>query len=104
MDLLQSTPLGSPYAVQKARSMLAGDFSPAFALKHALKDAELAAQAARASGASLTLTSALLPRWRRTRSKSSTGSIRVSRTPTCLNSNRRPIARKRDWSARGRSS
>jgi 3-hydroxyisobutyrate dehydrogenase len=29
--------------VQKARSMLAGDFSPAFALKHALKDAELAA-------------------------------------------------------------
>ena len=51
VDLLQSTPLGSPYAVQKARSMLAGDFSPAFALKHALKDAELAAQAAQASGA-----------------------------------------------------
>ena len=64
VDLLQSTPLGSPYAVQKARSMLAGDFSPAFALKHALKDAELAAQAAQASGATLTLTSALLPRWR----------------------------------------
>ena len=34
VDLLQSTPLGAPYAVQKARSMLAGDFSPAFALKH----------------------------------------------------------------------
>ena len=66
VDLLQSTPLGSPYAVQKARSMLAGDFSPAFALKHALKDAELAAQAAQASGATLTLTSALLPRWRDT--------------------------------------
>ena len=64
MDLLQSTPLGSPYAVQKARSMLAGDFSPAFALKHTLKDAELAAQAAQASGATLTLTSALLPHWR----------------------------------------
>ena len=31
VDLLQSTPLGAPYAVQKARSMLAGDFSPAFA-------------------------------------------------------------------------
>ena len=44
--------------------MLAGDFSPAFALKHALKDAELAAQAAQASGAVLTLTSAMLPRWR----------------------------------------
>jgi 3-hydroxyisobutyrate dehydrogenase len=66
VDLLQSNPLGAPYAVQKARVMLAGDFSPAFALKHALKDAELAAQAAQASGATLTLTSALLPRWRDT--------------------------------------
>jgi len=65
VDLLESTPLGSPYAVQKARVMLAGDFSPAFALKNALKDAELAAQAARASGAALALTAALLPRWRR---------------------------------------
>ncbi len=64
VDLLESTPLGSPYAVQKARAMLAGDFAPAFALKHALKDADLAAQAAQASGTELTLTSALLPRWR----------------------------------------
>jgi 3-hydroxyisobutyrate dehydrogenase len=66
VDLLAENPLGAPYAVQKARLMLAGDFSPAFALKHALKDAELAAQAAQASGATLTLTSALLPRWRDT--------------------------------------
>jgi 3-hydroxyisobutyrate dehydrogenase len=66
VDLLQANPLGAPYAVQKARAMLAGDFSPAFALKHALKDAELAAQAAQANGAALTLTSALLPRWRLT--------------------------------------
>ncbi len=66
VDLLQANPLGAPYAVQKARSMLAGDFTPAFALKHALKDAELAAQAAQAVGAPLTLTSALLPRWRDT--------------------------------------
>ena len=65
VDLLDSTPLGSPYAVQKARTMLGGDFTPAFALKHALKDADLAAQAARDSGAELTLTAALLPRWRR---------------------------------------
>lgn len=65
VDLLESTPLGSPYAVQKARAMLAGDFAPAFALRHALKDAGLAAQAAQASGAELTLTDALLPRWRR---------------------------------------
>ncbi len=64
-DLLESTPLGSPYAVQKARTMLAGDYTPAFALKHALKDADLAAQAAQASGTKLALTSALLPRWRR---------------------------------------
>jgi 3-hydroxyisobutyrate dehydrogenase len=66
VDLLQSTPLWAPYAVQKARSMLTGDFSPAFALKHPLKDAELATQAAQDSGATLTLTSALLPRWRDT--------------------------------------
>src|SRR5580700_6531569 len=56
VDLLESTPLGSPYAAQKARTMLAGDFTPAFALKHALKDADLAAQAARANGTELTLT------------------------------------------------
>jgi 3-hydroxyisobutyrate dehydrogenase len=65
VDLLDSTPLGSPYAVQKARTMLGGDFTPAFALKHALKDADLATQAARESGTELTLTDALLPRWRR---------------------------------------
>ena len=66
VDLLAANPLGAPYAVQKARVMLSGDFSPAFALKHALKDAELAAKAAKASGAVLPLTSALLPRWRDT--------------------------------------
>jgi 3-hydroxyisobutyrate dehydrogenase len=65
VDLIESTPLGSPYATHKARTMLAGDFTPAFALKHALKDADLAAQAAEAAGTELTLTSALLPRWRR---------------------------------------
>jgi 3-hydroxyisobutyrate dehydrogenase len=64
VDLLESTPLGAPYAIQKARVMLSGDFTPAFALKHALKDAGLAAQAAGESGAELPLTQALLPRWR----------------------------------------
>ena len=54
----------SPYATQKVRTMLAGDFTRAFALKHALKDADLAAQAAQGSGSELTLTRALLPRWR----------------------------------------
>jgi len=65
VSLLESTPLGSPYAVQKARSMLAGDYAPAFALKHALKDADLAAQAAQENGTELAVTSALLPRWHR---------------------------------------
>jgi 3-hydroxyisobutyrate dehydrogenase len=65
VDLLESNPLGSPWAVDKARRMLADDFTPAFALKHALKDAELAAQAAHAGGTKLALTNALLPRWRR---------------------------------------
>ena len=65
VDLIESTPLGAPYAMQKARVMLGGDFTPAFALKHALKDVDLAAQAARESGAELPLTEALLPRWRR---------------------------------------
>jgi 3-hydroxyisobutyrate dehydrogenase len=65
VDLLESTPLAAPYAVQKARVMLSGDFAPAFALKHALKDADLAAEAATESGAELPLTQALLPRWRR---------------------------------------
>ncbi|MEV6056964.1 NAD(P)-dependent oxidoreductase [Streptomyces sp. NPDC052107] len=66
VELLRSTPLGSPYAVQKATTMLAGDFTPAFALKHAVKDAELAVQAAYGSGTHLPLTEALLPRWRHT--------------------------------------
>jgi 3-hydroxyisobutyrate dehydrogenase len=65
VDLLETNPLGSPWAVDKARRMLAGDFTPAFALKHALKDAELAAQAAQASDTELALTETLLPRWRR---------------------------------------
>jgi 3-hydroxyisobutyrate dehydrogenase len=65
VDLLRSTPLGAPYAVQKATTMLSGDFTPAFALKHAIKDAELAVQAAEADDIRLTLTEALLPRWQR---------------------------------------
>jgi 3-hydroxyisobutyrate dehydrogenase len=53
------------HAAQKADIMLAGDFTAAFALKHALKDPELAAVTAQASGTELTLTQALLPRRRR---------------------------------------
>jgi|SRR5579875_761590 3-hydroxyisobutyrate dehydrogenase len=65
VELLRATPLGTPYMVQKARAMLAGDFRPAFALKHAIKDAGLALDAARERDTELALTEALLPRWRR---------------------------------------
>jgi 3-hydroxyisobutyrate dehydrogenase len=64
VELLGQTPLGSPFTVQKARAMVAGDFRPAFALKHAVKDAGLAVDAARASDTRLALTEALLPSWR----------------------------------------
>jgi 3-hydroxyisobutyrate dehydrogenase len=64
VELLSQTPLGSPYTVQKARAMLAADFRPAFALKHAIKDAGLALDAAHDSDTTLTLTEALLPGWR----------------------------------------
>jgi 3-hydroxyisobutyrate dehydrogenase len=68
VDLLGQTPLGSPYTVAKAKTMLAGDFSPAFALKHALKDAVLAVDAASGAAIGLTLTEALLPTWQETAS------------------------------------
>ena len=64
VELLQATPLGAPYTVQKARTMLAGDFRPVFALKHAVKDAGLAVDAAHDADTELALTEALLPRWR----------------------------------------
>jgi len=64
VELLRQTPLGSPYVVQKATAMVAGDYRPAFALKHALKDAGLAVDAAHDSDTRLALTEALLPRWR----------------------------------------
>jgi 3-hydroxyisobutyrate dehydrogenase len=63
--LLTRTPLGSPYMAGKAEAMLAGDFRPAFALKHAIKDAVLAIDAARGTGSGLALTEALLPAWQR---------------------------------------
>ena len=64
VELLAQTPLGSPFTLQKAEAMLAGDFRPAFALKHAIKDADLAVDAAHRADASLALTEALLPAWR----------------------------------------
>jgi 3-hydroxyisobutyrate dehydrogenase len=63
IDLLESAPIGSPYAVSKARLMLQGDFTPNFALKHALKDAYLSVQAAKSVDADLRLTESFIDSW-----------------------------------------
>ena len=61
---IDGAPLGSPYAVAKARAMISGDYTPGFALRLAFKDAGLALDAAQELGLSLPLTAALAPRWR----------------------------------------
>jgi 3-hydroxyisobutyrate dehydrogenase len=63
-EAIEGAPLGSPYAVAKARAMILRDFSPGFALRLAFKDAGLALDAAQELGLSLPLTAALAPRWR----------------------------------------
>jgi 3-hydroxyisobutyrate dehydrogenase len=65
VDILADAPIGSPYAVAKARTMLDGDFSPNFALKHAFKDAGLALDAARSVNVELALTESLMSTWQR---------------------------------------
>ncbi|HEY5105119.1 MAG TPA: NAD-binding protein [Acidimicrobiales bacterium] len=65
IELLDGAPIGSPYAVAKARQMLAGDFAPSFALKHALKDADLAVITARNAGLDLRVTNSFLETWHR---------------------------------------
>jgi 3-hydroxyisobutyrate dehydrogenase len=64
METIAGGPLASVYAMRKGAAMLDDDFVPGFPLRHAVKDAELATSAARRRGAELTLTDALLPRWR----------------------------------------
>jgi 3-hydroxyisobutyrate dehydrogenase len=63
VDILADAPTGSPYAVAKARHMLDGDFSSSFALKHALKDALLALDAAHQADQELPMSSQLIPTW-----------------------------------------
>jgi len=63
-ETIAGGPLASVYAMRKGAAMLDQDFVPGFPLRHAVKDAELATSAARRRGAELTLTDALLPRWR----------------------------------------
>jgi 3-hydroxyisobutyrate dehydrogenase len=64
LDAIAGGPLASPYAMTKGTAMLDSDFVPGFPVRHAVKDAELAMSAANRHGAELTLTGALLPRWR----------------------------------------
>jgi 3-hydroxyisobutyrate dehydrogenase len=64
LETIAGGPLASAYAMAKGTAMLDEDFVPGFPLRHAVKDAELAISAARRRGAELTLTDALLPRWR----------------------------------------
>jgi len=63
-DAIDGAPLGSPYAVAKARAMISGNYTPGFALRLAFKDATLALDAAKELGLELPLTAALEPRWR----------------------------------------
>jgi 3-hydroxyisobutyrate dehydrogenase len=65
VEILSDAPIGSPYAVAKARSMLDGDFDSNFALKHAFKDALLALDAAHDASVELSLTASLISTWRR---------------------------------------
>jgi 3-hydroxyisobutyrate dehydrogenase len=63
-EAIDGAPLGSPYAVMKARAMISGDYTPGFALRLAFKDATLALDAAQELGLDLPLTDALTARWR----------------------------------------
>ena len=49
IDAIDDGPLGSPYAVAKARAALGGELAPGFALRLAFKDVGLALDAAEAN-------------------------------------------------------
>jgi 3-hydroxyisobutyrate dehydrogenase len=63
LEAIAGGPLEAPYAATKGRAMLAGDFTPGFALHLALKDVRLALDAAHDRGLALPLTDALARRW-----------------------------------------
>jgi 3-hydroxyisobutyrate dehydrogenase len=64
LEAIAGGPLAAAYALAKGSAMLEKDFVPGFPLRHAVKDAELATTAAQQHGMELSLTNALLPRWR----------------------------------------
>jgi 3-hydroxyisobutyrate dehydrogenase len=63
VETVAGGPLASPYATNKGNAMIEADFAPGFPLRHAAKDASLAADAAYNHGVELPLTAALLGRW-----------------------------------------
>jgi 3-hydroxyisobutyrate dehydrogenase len=63
VDAVADAPLGSPYAVAKARAMIAGDFAPGFALRLGLKNVQLALAAAHERDLELPMTDAVEQRW-----------------------------------------
>jgi 3-hydroxyisobutyrate dehydrogenase len=63
LEAIDDGPLGSPYAVAKARAALAGQFVPGFALRLAFKDVGLALDAARERDLELPITEAISRRW-----------------------------------------
>jgi 3-hydroxyisobutyrate dehydrogenase len=63
IEAIDGGPLGSPYAVAKARAALAGEFVPGFALRLAFKDVGLALDAARERALELPITEAISRRW-----------------------------------------
>jgi 3-hydroxyisobutyrate dehydrogenase len=63
LEAIAGGPLEAPYAATKGRAMLAGEFTPGFALHLALKDVRLALDAGHDRGLELPLTDALARRW-----------------------------------------
>ena len=63
LDAVADGPLASPYMMAKGRAMLAGDATPGFALRAAVKDVVLARAAANDEGLELPIADALLERW-----------------------------------------
>jgi 3-hydroxyisobutyrate dehydrogenase len=62
LDAIEDGPLDAPYARIKATAMIARDFTPTFALKHATKDAKLAVEAAARRGLELPMLDAIAAR------------------------------------------
>ena len=64
LGAIEDGPLDGPYLRMKTQAMIDGDFSPAFALRLATKDAMLASQAARERGLDLPVLEAIAQRMR----------------------------------------